>query len=196
MPSTKNMTCQPCDARNLVADVDEPAGQRRAHHLGERLGQVEDGEHLHADLVREPGRQEHDDAREQAGLGDAQQEPQDDEGRLTLHEGEARRDDAPGDGDAGEPDLGAELGQQQVAGDLEQGVADEEDTGAQGVGAGGDSLVHLQRSFGEANVGAVQEGHHVQDDEHWHEPPGRFGNRRFQDRRIQQLLRGIGGNRH
>ena len=44
------------DAGHLVADVDEPAGQRRAHHLREGLRQVEDGEHFDADLVGEPAR--------------------------------------------------------------------------------------------------------------------------------------------
>ena len=169
------------DPAQVVTEADQPAGQRPADHLGERLGQVEDREQPDPHLVREPGREVEDHAREQAGLGHAEQEAERDEGGLALHEGEARRDHAPGDGDPGQPHLGPEAAQREVAGDLEDRVADEEDAGPQRERPGADPAVGLQPALGEADVGAVQEGDDVEDHQHRHQPPGRLGDRGLQD---------------
>ncbi len=104
-------------------------------------------------LLGEPCGQEHDDAREEACLGDAQQEPKNDEDVSPWTKAKHAETMPPGNGDAGEPHLRSELGEQQVAGgDLEQGIADEEDTGAQRVSTCGNTLIHFQRGFGEATL--------------------------------------------
>ena len=47
----------------------------------------------------------------------------------------AAGDDAPGDEDAADPDAGADLVEDEVAGDFEEEVAEEEDAGAEAVDA-------------------------------------------------------------
>lgn len=106
-----------------------------------------------------------DDAREEPGLGRAQQEAQEIEHVHAGHEHHARRDDAPGDHDPRDPDARADFVEDDVAGDLEQEIADEEYPRAQPVHrlAELEFLQHLQ--LGEAHVDAVQVGHDIADDQ-------------------------------
>ena len=153
--------------------LDEPAGERRADHGGQRLRQVEQREDLAAVPRRDPEAQEQDRAREEAGLGHTEHEAQDDELLEAAHPGEQQRDDAPADHDAGEPAAGAELVQGEVAGHLEQDVADEEDARREAELGGGEREVVVHAvGGGEADRRAVE----VVDEEHQrderHQPHG------------------------
>ena len=143
--------------------ADEPAGQRGADDGRERLGQVEQAEDAAAVASRHPQAQEEDRAGEEAGLGDTEEEPQRAQLGEVLHEGEQHRDDAPGDHDPGQPAPSAELVEGQVARDLEQDVAEEEDPRGEPVlrGRQREVGVHAART-GEADGRPVQ----VVDEEH------------------------------
>ena len=112
-----------------------------------------------------------DDAGKEARLGRAEQEAQDVERRLALHEREAGADDGPGDHDARDPAARADLGQDQIRGHLEQEVADEEDARAQGVNGGRHPQLLRHLLLGEADVHAVEErGHEAEAQEGNHLP--------------------------
>ncbi|MCY1231110.1 hypothetical protein D9M72_435470 [compost metagenome] len=165
--------------------LDEEAGQRGTDHGGERLGQVEEGEDLAAVPGRNPEAQEEDGAGEEAGFCHTQDETQYVELLHVAHPGEQQGDDAPADHDAGEPAAGAELVQCQVARDLEQDVADEEDAGGE---------PELSRRKGQIVVHAVGAGKgdgrpvKVVDEEHQgderHQPDCHFPDCRFFDHRL------------
>ena len=76
------------------------------------------------------------------------------------------------DHDASDPEFGAVALQQQVARDLAQAVAEEEDAGADAVGgiAQADIGGHLQ--LGEADIDAIEKGNDVEQKQKRHQPPG------------------------
>jgi hypothetical protein len=127
------------------------------------LGEVEQRQDLGAVAGGHPHAEEQDRAREEARLGDTEEEPQPVEPGGAAHPGEQGGDDAPRDHDAGQPDAGAELVEGQVGGDLQDDVADEEDPGREPElgGRHGEVLGHAVRA-GEPDGGAVQ----VVDEEH------------------------------
>ncbi len=88
--------------------------------------------------ARIPLRQVPDDAGEEAGLGDAQQEAEDVEAGRAVDEHRRRRHQPPHDHDPGDPQPRADAAHQQVAGHLEEEVADEEDPRADAVGGVGE----------------------------------------------------------
>jgi hypothetical protein len=157
MPSSRNSHCQP----DAVEGAHDPARDRAADQPGHGHGGHEEGGDAPAPRGRVPIGQVQDDAREEPGFGRAQQEAQDVEHVHAGHEHHAGGNDAPGDHDARDPDLRAHFVQDDVAGNLENEVADEEDAGAQPVHRFAELqfLQHLQ--LGEAHVHAVQVGHHV-----------------------------------
>ena len=185
----RNRDAEEHDSPALEAEeavlLDEEAGQRGTDHGGQRLGQVEQGKDLAAVPGRDPEAQEEDGAGEEAGLGHAQDEAEDVELLHVAHPGEQQGDDAPADHDAGEPAAGAELVQGQVAGDLQQDVADEEDAGRE---------AELRRREGQVRVHAVgagkRDGRPVQviDEEHQgderHQPDRHFLDCGFFDHRL------------
>lgn len=65
-----------------------------------------------------------DDAGEQATLRDAEEEARDEEAGEVVHEAHEGGDDAPGDGEGGEPQAWRRALEDDVAGDLEEDVAD------------------------------------------------------------------------
>ena len=138
-------------------ELEQPAGQRVAQDAGERDAHVE----VAAGPAQMPGGdpvgEEEDHAGEEAGLGDAEQEAQDVEARLPLHEDEAGGHDAPAHHDPGQPPARPDLVQQDVARHLEDGVADEEQPGAERVRGGADAEVDLEFLLRERDVAAVQE---------------------------------------
>ena len=75
----------------------------------------------------------------------------------------------PGDHDAREPDPGADFGQKQVAGQLEQQVADEEQGRAQPERGFADAEVAHHLQLGVADVLPVDIGNQVHDAEHGHQ---------------------------
>ena len=135
----------------------QPAGQRVAQDARERDSHVEVASGPAQMPGRDPVGEEHDHAGEEAGLGDAEQEAQDIEARLTLHEDEAGGHDAPAHHDPGQPPARPDLVQQDVARHLEDGVADEEQPGTEGVRGGADAEVGLEFLLRERDVASVQE---------------------------------------
>ena len=111
---------------------------------------------------RKPVGEVEDHAREEPGLGNPEEQPQGVEARFAPHEHHRGGHDPPGDHDPRDPDARPEPVQQQVARDLEDGVAQEEDPGAESVRgvAQADVRVHLQRR--EPDVYAIQVGDDVQ----------------------------------
>ena len=87
-------------------------------------------------------------------------------------------DQAPGDHDPAHPQTGADAVQDQVARHFEQGITDEEHPGAEGEGGVTDIGIGLESLLGEPDVGAVEEGHDVHQQEKWEQPPGNLGEQR------------------
>ena len=119
-------------------------------------------------------RQVVDDAWEEARFGGAQQEAQRIEGRRVAHEHHARRDQAPGDHDPRDPSPGADSRKDDVAGNLEGRVADEEDARPEAVHRRrkAERLVHLER--GKADVNAIEIGEDVAKEEKRHQAAANF----------------------
>ena len=162
------------------------AGHRRAEGVGDRLGQDEDAQDGHALRGGEPEGQVEQDGREESGFGRTQQEADDVEGGLAVDQEHGGGEDAPADQDAGDPLAGAVAVHAAVAGDFQQGVAEEEDAGAETVGGFGEADVALHAKFGEADVVAVQIGDEVQQDDQRHEPAADLAERglaQFTERR-------------
>ena len=166
---------------------DQPAGQRRTDHGGQRLCEVEQREDLAAVARRHPQAEEQDGSWEEAGFGDAEQDPQRIQARDVLHEGEQQRHDAPRHHDSCQPPAGAELVERHVARDLQQDVAGEEDARREPeLGCRQpEVLVHAVRS-GEGDRGPVQ----IVDEEHHgderNEPQRDLPDRRTLHRRRRQ----------
>ena len=104
---------------------------------------------------RKPVGEIEDDAREEPGLGHAQQKAQHEEADRAGDGGHQPGDDAPRDHDARDPQARADSLQHHVARHLEQRIAEEEDAGAPAVqvGAQAQVLVHGERRKGD--VGAI-----------------------------------------
>ena len=141
--------------------ADDAGGQRRRHERGNRARALARGK---------PLRQVIDDAREEAGLGGAEQKAQHVETGGALHEHHAGRHEAPRDHDARDPQPGADAGEDDVARNLEQRVADEENAGAEPVGRRRETErgVHLQRR--EADVDAIEIRDDVEQEQEGDEP--------------------------
>ena len=150
--------------------AEQHAGDWRADHRGER-----DGGHEHADDARplgsrEPQGEEEDDAREEAGLGKAQQHADDVKAGRAGDEGHCPREDAPGEHDPGDPLARAEALQHQVGGDFEHKVGEEEDTGAKPERGLGQADIMAHGELGETHVHPVEIGNEVAQDQEWQQP--------------------------
>ena len=132
-------------------------------------GEIDDPHHGHSLRLGEPEGHDVHQCGVETGLGGTEQEPQDVERLLALHEHHRGAERAPGDSDPRDPPARADLVHEQVAGHLEQGVAQEEDPGAQAVGGRADPHIGLERRLGQPDVGAVDEGHEVDQAEHRHQ---------------------------
>ena len=122
-------------------------------------------------LLGEPPGEEEDDPREEAGLGRAEQEPQDVEAPRPLDEHHRRREHAPDDHDRGQPAPRAEARQRQVARHAEDHVAEREDAGAEPEDRVAEAEVVLQLELREAHVHAVEVRDHVDHEEERDQPP-------------------------
>jgi len=88
-----------------------------------------------------------------------------------LHRRHDRGEEPPGEQKAGDPFPGTEPEHAGVAGDLEQCIPDEENSGAQPVGGRGQADVLAHRQLRETNVVPVQEGNEIQEDDERQHPP-------------------------
>jgi hypothetical protein len=116
-------------------------------------------------VCRKPAGQKQDDAGEEACLSDTEQDPQCVEARCVVDQCGTRRDKPPGDHDAAHPDTCAEPVHQQIAGDFEYRVADEEDAGTERERRIAQTGIGLQDAFCKADVRPVDKSQYV----HQHE---------------------------
>ncbi|MNQ80985.1 hypothetical protein D3C85_959840 [compost metagenome] len=166
---------QPLPALQAVDQVEvahDPAGQRAADDAGQRQADHEQGDDPPAPVSGEPHGQVVEDTGQETGFGGAEEEAQDIELRRGGDEHGAGREQAPGDHDAGDPQLGADLLQHQVARHFEEDVADEEQAGSKAVGRLAELQVFEHLQLGEADVDAVEVGGQIAEAQEGDEPPG------------------------
>src|SRR6202011_5736865 len=121
-------------------------------------------------------------AGEEPGLCGTEQEADDQEACSTRHESREAGEDAPLDDGGRDPDPRTDLFQDQVAGNLEQEIAEEENAGAPAVDIGAEAEVLVHGQCGEGNVAAVDIGDAVGQRDQRKQPPGYFCNRSALDR--------------
>ncbi|MNX68902.1 hypothetical protein D3C86_1001020 [compost metagenome] len=143
----------------------QQAGQRTAEDERQRRTEIEETHGLAAHGAGKPVGEVEDHAGEEAGFGHAQQKAQDVEAGFSVGEDHGGGDQAPGDHDPAHPQAGADAVQDQVARHFKQRVAHEEHPGAEGEGGIADVGVGLKGLLGEPDVGAVEEGHDVHQQE-------------------------------
>jgi len=108
---------------------------------------------------------------EKAGFGNAEQQTRYVELNWGVDESGERRDDAPSDDDAADPDACANLMQNDVARNLEGEVAEEKYAGPDAVDAVTELEVAHHLQFGEADVDAVDVGDDVSGEQDRHKAP-------------------------
>jgi len=106
---------------------------------------------------RNPVGEIEDDAREEAGFGDAQQKAHRIEAPLAADEGHGDGDEAPADHDARDPDARAEFLHRQIARHLEQDIAGEKDAGADAEHRRAEAEIVVHGERGEADIDPVEE---------------------------------------
>ena len=124
-----------------TVELHQASAERAAHHQGGRRREVEEADRGGPVLLGEPDGDHVHQRGEQARLGRAEQEPQEVEGTLALNEHHQPGQHAPGDRDPHDPSARADLEHGQVAGDLQEGVAEEEQPGTQTVRGSADAQV-------------------------------------------------------
>lgn len=94
---------------------------------------------------------------EETGLGQTEEDTRSEKSVVVLNDAHQGHDDAPGHHDGRQPPAGAELLEEQVAGDLEGSVGEEEDGQAPVVlGARHVQVLLETLDFGVANVSTLQ----------------------------------------
>ncbi len=141
-----------CEERLRQRRTDNDGDRRRHHEQRARACAVGGGN---------PVRQVKHYPWEEPGLGDAEQDARRHERRDVIDEDRPNRDDAPADHDAGNPAACPDTLEEEVAGDLEQAVAEEEQAGADTVLSRAEAEVALELARGEADVHSVDVGHDV-----------------------------------
>ena len=166
--------------------LQQRAADRAAEDVGDAHAEQEVAGGACPVLAAEPVVQIEHHAREQAGLGRAEQHAHHVERGLARDEGHAGRQQAPGDHDARDPPARAHAVHHQVARHLEQRVAQEEQARAQAVGRGRDADVDRHVALGERDVRAIDEADHVGQHQQRHQLA--------EDQRIERGLL-VGGGR-
>ena len=153
-----------------AVQLEEQARDRRADQHRDRRRDHEQRPGLGAFPGGNPVGEIQNHAGEEAGLGEPQHDAHGIEAVAARHEHHRHRGDAPEDHDARDPAPGADALQNQVARDLEQEVAEEEQPGAGAIDLGRQSEIGLHVPGGETDVDAVQIRHHVGQEEERHQP--------------------------
>src|SRR5450631_3746548 len=127
--------------------IQNEAGKRSAENAGERQTGKEQRDGLSLFALAKPVGEIEDDAGKVAGFREAEQKTQDVQLGDAVNEAGEKRQAAPSDDDAGEPDASTELMEQQVAGNLENEISEEENSGEKAELLAGDAeiLVHGER---------------------------------------------------
>jgi hypothetical protein len=154
----------------------------------ERVMAVEARDHLGAMGTREPVREIENDTREEPRLGDPQKEPENVERRLAPDEHRARGDEPPEDHDARDPDPGPHPLEDEVRGDLEQEVADEEHAGADSIHGIAEAEILLHLELREPDVHPIEVREDVAEEERGKKAPGDLSVGRLLERRHRLRL--------
>src|SRR5271165_460089 len=129
-PSTMNIHCQPLKpAMPFICSRTPESGS--SDETGDRDGRHEACRNLATPPFRKPEAQIKNNAREEACLGHAQQESQDVERYGAVDQRKRGGDNAPGNHHPGDPAAGSDAMKNQVARNLEQEIADEENAPSQ-----------------------------------------------------------------
>ena len=120
-------------------------------------------------------------------------EPDDVERGLALHCRHSRGEETPRQQDPGDPLSGTEPHHAGVAGDLEDGVPDEEDPSAQPVSGRAEADVLAHRQLREANIVPIEERNEIQKHDQRQHPPLDLGG--SCDRLIHLVIRRVFGIR-
>src|SRR5205085_9974839 len=151
----------PGEAKNAVK-LEERGRNGRAEADRHRDRRHEGRDDARAMMRREPISEVEDHAGEEARLGKTQRKTQDKKANRPLGEGEATRDDAPADHDAGDPAACPDLFEDQIAWNLEQEVAPEKGAGAEPVDIAAQLQILVHRQSREPDVHAVEIANEVE----------------------------------
>jgi len=130
-------------------------------------------------LGRKPRREIIGDAGKEPRFGDPQRKPREIVGFDSDDECRQRRHDPPGDHDPRDPAPRAETVEREVAGDLEDGIADEQDAGADAELRRGEAEILVHRQRRETDIGAVEIVDDISQGEERDDPPGNLLEYRF-----------------
>src|SRR5579862_5956361 len=152
-------------------DLQKNCRERAADDGRRRNRREEDRDGLAAIFRAVPVTQINDDARDETGFRDTQNEAQPVELLLAADQARERRDQAPGDHDAGDPLARAPDFREYGPGHFEQKIPNEENAAAEAedVVRKAQFAGHLQA--GEAYVYAVEIGDQVEQEHERHQPP-------------------------
>src|SRR5262249_25970416 len=153
-----------------AVELEQQTGQGRADHGGGWNRHKEASKDAGAVGGRKPRCQVECDARKEARLGNAEQEAHDVEAPDVIDEGHHDGEQAPGDHDARDPHPRAEPVEREVAGNLEQAVAEKEDARAATVLGRRQPEVLVHRERGEADISAVEIVDDIGDRQQWKQP--------------------------
>ena len=159
-------------AEMAIEIIENPPGQGSAYEARQGDGDHEKGVDAPPSLGREPIGQVEDDAGKETSLGNAQQEAQEVEHLRRRHPHHGQGDEAPGHHDACDPASRPDLVQDDVAGHLEEKIADEEDARAQAINRLAEPQIRAHLQLGEADIDAIQIGQYVAEAQQGQQPPG------------------------
>ena len=153
------------------------ARQRGADHVRQGHAQQEETGRLRPVLLREPVREVQNDSRVETGLGRTEENTQDVEGALVPHECHGHGDESPRQHDPSDPESRPHLVHNEVRGDLEDRVADEEEPGSESVRGGAQPNGGLERLLRHADIRPIDERNDVGGHKKRHQAP-EIGSRR------------------
>jgi len=142
-------------------------------------------------ISRQPVREIQDKARQEACLGQTKQKAQHGEAGRSGHKSGCSGQQAPGDHDPSDPKARADLLHDNVAGDLEDEIAPEEDPRGEAELGGTHVQVTAHRKGGKSDVDAVDVGQQVSQDRNRQQAPIDFPDRRPLDRCVHDIDRCI-----
>jgi hypothetical protein len=168
-PLDQKQPLPPVEAGDAAQRQQRPR-QRRAEYARRHAGGRKLRERLRPLGRGEPEGEIQHDAGKESGFRGAEQEPHGVEAARPRDEQHRDRDDPPQDRDPRDPDTGADAGQREVAGHLEQEIAEKENPGAGTEHLAGQPKrrIHLQRR--EADVDAIEVGDEVHRREERNQP--------------------------
>ena len=152
-------------------ELERGTRQRAAHHRRDHDPEQEDAHGARPVSLREPARDQVDHAWKEARLADSEQDARHHQGGAVPDEGGGGGDDPPADHDPPHPYPRPDPVQDEVARDLEDHVAGEEDPRRQAEQGGRDREVLGQLRLGERDVHAIGVRDHVHHDQDRQQAP-------------------------